>query len=162
MCDKNWVVRRKPRCWMLKSMRESGDIYMSATMKAAVHLGPHYDRKLCTTKNTDFEQRQWLFDISQSLILNHGSENCGISTIEWHLSPWRRSALLHDRAINLLKTKVTRAPCFVLERCTNVLPPWKSGKNKLNGSSAPRIIKNFSESTESHLSSSGVFSQGTL
>ena len=32
--------------------------FMSATMKAAVHLGPDYERKLCSTKNTDFEQRQ--------------------------------------------------------------------------------------------------------
>ena len=61
---------------------------------------------LFITKNTDFEQLKTLFDISQSLILGHKSEIDGISAIEWHLTPWRRSTLLHDRAINLSKTRV--------------------------------------------------------
>ena len=46
-------------------------IFMSASMKAAVHLGQDYEENLRTTKNTDFEQVKALFDISQSLILNH-------------------------------------------------------------------------------------------
>ena len=71
-------------------------IFLSETMKAAVRLGPVHEQNLCTTKNTDFEQFKTLCDISQRLILNHGSENGGISTIKWHLTPWRRSTLLHD------------------------------------------------------------------
>ena len=62
-------------------------------------IGPNYEQNLCTAKNTDFEQIKSLFDISQSLILNHGSEICGMPTIKRHLTPWRRSILLHDRAI---------------------------------------------------------------
>ena len=50
---------------------------MSATTKAAVHLTQDYEANLRTTKNTDFEQVNALFDISQSLILNHKSEICG-------------------------------------------------------------------------------------
>ena len=56
-------------------------ILMSATLKAAVHLGPDYEENLRTSKNTDFEQLKTLFDISQSLILNHGCELHGIPTI---------------------------------------------------------------------------------
>ena len=52
-------------------------IFMSATTKAAVHLTQDYEANLRTTKNTDFEHVNALFDISQSLILNHKSEICG-------------------------------------------------------------------------------------
>ena len=74
-------------------------------MKASVHLGPDYEEHL-RTKNTDVVQVKTLFDISQTLILNHRSEIYGISTIEWNTTPWMRSTLLHDRAIKLSKAKV--------------------------------------------------------
>ena len=79
-------------------------IFMSATRKAAVHLQPDYEQTLYSTKFTDFEQPITLSDISQRL--NHGSEICRISTIEWYLALWRRSTLLHDRAIKPSKAKV--------------------------------------------------------
>ena len=79
---------------------------MSETMKAEVHLGQEYEENLRTTKNTDFEQVKALFDISQSLILNHKTEIYGISTIEWNATPWMRSTLPHDRAIKQSKAKV--------------------------------------------------------
>ena len=80
--------------------------FKSATTKAAMHLGPDCEQNLCTAKYTDFEQLKTLFDISESLILNHRSEICGISTIEWHCTPWRRFTMLHNRAIKLSKAKV--------------------------------------------------------
>ena len=52
-------------------------IFLSATMKAAVHLGQDYQENLRTTKNIDFEKAQQLFDISHKLILNQ-SEIFGI------------------------------------------------------------------------------------
>ena len=55
----------------------------------------------------------------------------------------------------------TQIPCFVSEKFTAMLLLNRSGKNKLDGSSAPRAIKNYMESMESHLSSSGIFSQDT-
>ena len=39
---------------------------MSATMKAAVHLGQDYPGNWRATKNTDFEKVKQLFDISQN------------------------------------------------------------------------------------------------
>ena len=63
-------------------------MFISATKKAAVHLGPDYEENLRTTKNTDVQQVKTLFDISQSLILDHRSEIYGISTIEWNTTPW--------------------------------------------------------------------------
>ena len=44
-------------------------IFMSATIKAAVHLGQDYQENLRTTKKKDFEKVKPLFEISQTLIL---------------------------------------------------------------------------------------------
>ena len=91
---------------------------MSATMKAAVHLGPDCEKNM-----------------------------------------WRRSSLLHDRAIRScrkLEYRFTQIPYFVLERCIHTLQPWKGGENNLNISLVPSIIKNYMESMENHLSSSGI------
>ena len=63
-------------------------------------------RKSAWTKNTDFEQVKALFDVSQSVILNHKSEIYGMSTIEWNTTPWTRSTLQHDGANKLSKAKV--------------------------------------------------------
>ena len=38
---------------------------MSITMKAAVHLGPNYKENLEVYRNTNFEELQNLFDITQ-------------------------------------------------------------------------------------------------
>ena len=61
---------------------------MSATTKAAVHLGQDYQENLRTTKNEDFEQVKTFFGISQKLILDHKREILGMSTIEWNTTPW--------------------------------------------------------------------------
>ena len=81
-------------------------IFMSATVKAAVHLGQDHQENLRTTKNTDFEKVIQLFDNSQKLILNQLEEIFGISTIEWSTIPWMRTTLPHDRANKFLNAKV--------------------------------------------------------
>ena len=72
------------------------------------------EQNLCTSNNTDFDQVKTLFDFSQSLILSHGREICGISTIEWHVTPERRYTLLHDRAIKMSKAKAHICSDYVL------------------------------------------------
>ena len=81
-------------------------VLMSATMKAAVHLGQDFSDNLRITRNTDFEKVEQLFDISQKLILNQSEDIFGISTIDWNTIPWMRTTLLHDRAVKLSKAKV--------------------------------------------------------
>ena len=56
----------------------------------------------------------------------------------------------------------TRIQCFFLERCIHTLQQWWSGKSNLNISWTQRIIKNYLASMESHLSSRGIFSPGTV
>ena len=69
--------------FLTTTVRYPGIFFMSATTKAAVHLGQDYQEILRTTKNTDFEKVKKLFDISQKLIPNQGEETFGISASEW-------------------------------------------------------------------------------
>ena len=74
-------------------------LFMSTTMKASVYLGPNYNKNLVMHRKTNFEELLMLSHITQMLILNHGFEILNLSTIEWTLFPWMRSALLHDKGI---------------------------------------------------------------
>ena len=53
----------------------------------------------------------------------------GIKTIEWHLSPWRKSTLLHDRVIKPSKAKVHVYSDFVL--CLRKMHPHPAAMEKL-------------------------------
>ena len=48
---------------------------MSSSMKAAIHLGLNYTENLEVFKNTNFEEIQILFGITQKLIAKHSEEN---------------------------------------------------------------------------------------
>ena len=140
-------------------------IFMSATTKAAVHLGPDYEENLCTTKNTQ---------------TSSGLKHCSISRRVWSWitevkfmgSQRSDGILLHgwDRWCFMTKQSScqeqrytsTQIPRFVLEICTTIQLRNRSGKNTLGGSSVPWAIKNYMESTESRSSSSGRFSQDAL
>ena len=71
---------------------------MSTTMKAAVHLGPQYKyiEILEVYRNTNFEEHQNLFDITQKLILDHQPEIVNVTTIDWTAPTWSTSTLTHD------------------------------------------------------------------
>ena len=62
-------------------------IFMSATMKAAVHLGKDYQENLRITKNTDYDKNKHLSHISRKLILDPKQELFGLSTIDWDAIP---------------------------------------------------------------------------
>ena len=88
---------------------------LSATVKAAVHLGHINQDHPRTTKNTDFNKDKILFDISKELILDHCQEIDGQSTIDWNTVPWMRTTLLNDRAVKLSTAKV-----FVLAKLVSI------------------------------------------
>ena len=81
-------------------------LFMSTTMKAAIHLGPNYVEHLDVYRNTNFEELQNLFDITQKLILNHQSEILNVTTIDWTSPSWARSTLTYDQVITWTKAKV--------------------------------------------------------
>ena len=72
-------------------------------MKAAIHLGEDYTENLVACRKTNFDALKTLFDITQKLILNQNHEIFNASTIEWQVTPWMRSTLLHDKALKLAK-----------------------------------------------------------
>ena len=52
---------------------------MSTTLKACVHLGPNYNEHLEVHRNTNFEDLEIFFDITQRLILEHEAEILNVS-----------------------------------------------------------------------------------
>ena len=50
-------------------------LFMSSTMKAAVHLGENYNDNLFTFRNTNCEALKTLFDVTQKLILHHNARD---------------------------------------------------------------------------------------
>ena len=81
-------------------------MFMSSSMKAAIHLGPNYLANLEVYKNTNFEEIQCLFNITQKLILEHSEEILNVYTIESASPSWTRSTLAHDQMIQWTKAKV--------------------------------------------------------
>ena len=79
---------------------------MSSLMKAAIHPGPNSLANLEVYKNTDFEEVESLFNITQKLILEHSGEILNVKSLESSTSSWTRSVLSHDQAIKWTKTKV--------------------------------------------------------
>ena len=57
-------------------------MFMASSMKAAIHLGPNYLANLEVCKNTNFEEIQSLFNVTQKLILEHAEEILNVNTID--------------------------------------------------------------------------------
>ena len=49
-------------------------MFMSSSMKAAIHLGPNYLTNSEIYKNTNFEEIESLFNITQKFIMEHSEE----------------------------------------------------------------------------------------
>ena len=57
-------------------------------------------------KNTNFEEIESLFIITQQLILEHSEEILNVKPLECSSPSWTRSVLSHDQAIKWTKAKV--------------------------------------------------------
>ena len=57
-------------------------MFMSSSVKAAIHLGPNYLANLEVYKNTNFEEIQSLFNITQKMRLGLSQEILNVQTIE--------------------------------------------------------------------------------
>ena len=80
-------------------------LFMSASMKAAIHMGPDYTEILEVYKNTNFEELQNLFHITQKLV-HKQREILNVRMIECASLSWTRSSLAHDQANMWSKAKV--------------------------------------------------------
>ena len=77
-------------------------LFMSTTVKAAIHLGRNYVENL----EVYFEELQNLFDITQKLTLDHQAEILNVTPIDWTALSWARSTPSHDQVITWTKAKV--------------------------------------------------------
>ena len=80
-------------------------MFMSASMKAAIHMGPDCIKILEVCQNTNFEELQNLFDITQKLV-HKQREILNVRMIECASPSWTRSSLAQDQAIMWSKAKV--------------------------------------------------------
>ena len=130
-------------------------LFLSTTIKASVHLGPSYNENLVAYRNTDFEELETLFDITQRLILEHSFEILNVSTMVWNVACWMRSTLCHEQVVKWATAKVHVHSDSVLRLGkmhdhSEAHEKWKSQ------------LKDFqqtNEHTEFQLTSSGIFSQ---
>ena len=95
---------------------------MSATMKAAIHLGSNYIENMEVDRNTNLEEIQKLFDITQRLILDHQGEILDVTPIEWTAPLFARYTLSHDQVIKWTKARVRVYSDSVLCMSENVRP----------------------------------------
>ena len=133
---------------------------MSASGKAAIHMGPDYIEILEVCKNTNFQELQNLFDITQMLVHKHG-EILNVKMIQCASPSWTRCSLAHDQAIKWSKAKVRFYSDTVL-----CLGKWRilqmqleDGKVKWKTFNKLILTENYMELMENRLSSSGIFSQ---
>ena len=128
-------------------------MFMVSSMKAAIHLGPNYLANLEVYKNTNFEEIQSLFDITQKLILEHSEEILNVNTIDSASRSWR------DRYCFTIKWFSDKAKvCSDSVLCLVKL--WmeakvqlKDGKVKWKNSKCLLLTKNCWESMEKQLNS---------
>ena len=90
----------------LKTKVSIWGLFMSTTMKAAIHLRPNYVENLEVYRNTNFEELQDLFVIAQKLILDHQAEILNVTPVDWTAPSWTRSTLYHDPVITWTKARV--------------------------------------------------------
>ena len=80
MYDRNWVVLKGTKCWTSKSMGWSWESSCQRWCRRQF-ISDQISKKICVQPRRQSSSRwKTLFEISQSLILNHKSEIYGIST----------------------------------------------------------------------------------
>ena len=82
----------------------------------SVHFAPNYNGILEILRNTNFEELKNLFDITQRLILEHKAEIVNASAIDWKVSSWTRSTLMHDQVDESKSTRLHR--CKIIQEQT--------------------------------------------
>ena len=94
-------------------------LFKSSSMKAAVHLGPNYTENLEENDDTNFEEIQNLFDITQKLVSEHSEGILNVKTTESTSPSWTRSTMSHDQVIQWTKHKYvsTQTPYCLWGRC---------------------------------------------
>ena len=81
-------------------------VFMTSSMKAAIHLGPNFKSNSEIYKNTQFEDIERVFNITQKLVREHSEEILNVKCVEYSSLSRARSVLANDQAIRRAKAKV--------------------------------------------------------
>ena len=79
---------------------------MSWSLRAAIHLGLHYEENLETNKLMNFEQIQSSFNITKKLVMENSQAILIVRTIDTGSSCWTRSTLAYDQVKRWSKARV--------------------------------------------------------
>ena len=116
-----------------------------------------------TYRNTNFEALKTLFDLTQKLILNQKHEIRHGSTIEWPFATWSEIYISYMKKYSSCqKQRYMSISDSVLLSGQDAQTSRSHGKverTSLTFSRFPTNTENYLETTENHLSSSGMFSQ---
>ena len=80
-------------------------VFMSTTLRSAVHLGKDYDTNLRFVKNFLWITTGQLFEETEKLVSGH-TETAGTSVIDFQDPRWMLTSLLHSRAYQSSTAKV--------------------------------------------------------
>ena len=81
-------------------------MFMTSSMKAAIHLGPNYKSNSEIYFYTKLEDIESVCNITQQLVREHSEEILNVKFLEYSSSSWTRSVLANDQAIKWAKAKV--------------------------------------------------------
>ena len=81
-------------------------MFMSSSMKAAIRLGSNHLANLEDYKNTNFEEIQSLFNITQKNNIKVVQKNLNVKLLESSSPVWTRSVFVSLQAIKWTKAKV--------------------------------------------------------
>ena len=132
-------------------------MFMTSSMKAAIHLGQDFLENSEIYKNTKFENIENVFNITQKLLKEHSEEILNVKPLD-HSPSWTRSTLFNDNVIKWAKAKVcVYADSFL---CVGEKePPMQNGQDKMKISwGIPRTETQW-VLMEEQLNSSGKISQ---
>ena len=81
-------------------------LFMSTTIKPAIHFGLGYVKFFIACQKTNFEGIKTLFDVSSRLIAGNSFEILNLSAVMYDFSPCMRMTLWHDQAIRWATAKL--------------------------------------------------------
>ena len=112
--EKGEILQKVHHLWGSKHTKPNmltWRMFMSASMNAAIHMGPDCIEILEVCQNTNFEELQNLFeelqnlfDITQKLV-HKQRESLNVRMIECASPSWTRSSLAQDQAIKWSRQK---------------------------------------------------------
>ena len=108
-------------------------LFMSSSMKAAIHLGLNYAENLETLLYMSFEQIQSFFNITKKLLLDNPGEILNVKTIDSTSPCCTRCCQLTTRSYDdggKQKCESTQIPCCVLEGCPTSQKQTEDGQVK--------------------------------